>query len=279
MTKYLYLMRFDRPIGTLLLLWPTLMALWLAANGKPSLQVTLIFVSGVIIMRAAGCVINDIADRNYDGHVQRTKQRPIVSGLISVRQASMLFVGLMLLALFLALQLNRYALCLAFFAAGLAIVYPFAKRFTNYPQIILSLAFSWSIPMVYAQILGYMQYETWILFASIMSWIVAYDTQYALADKQDDLRIGIKSTAITFGKYVNFIIFLLQMCSLMGVAFIGYYRDFNPIFYMCLIIALMLCIYQQFLIKSSVPGQYIKAFKNNNYFGALIFLGICLGSL
>lgn len=274
---YLRLMRFDRPIGTLLLLWPTLIALFLTSNGFPDLNILIIFVAGVVIMRAAGCVINDIADRNVDGQVQRTKNRPLAIGVVPVRNACILFFVLLGIALFLASWLNWPVICLAVIAAGLTVLYPFAKRFTYYPQFILGLAFSWSIPMVYMQIQGNVGIETWLVFFSIMAWVVAYDTQYALADKEDDLKAGIKSTAIAFGSADKFIIFSLQCCTLLGFCLIGYYHNFSKYFYLILILSATLTIYQQVLIKGRVPVNCLRAFLNNNYFGMLIFIAVLVG--
>lgn len=274
---YIALMRLNRPIGIFLLLWPTLIALWLASNGQPDLHTTLIFVLGVIIMRSAGCVINDYADRDFDLYVERTKQRPLATQQLSVRTALTLFFGLIGLALILVMQLKIYTMMLSLVAAALAILYPFTKRFSKYPQLFLGLAFAWSIPMVYAQMQSHISQETWVLFMSTVAWVLAYDTQYAMADKVDDLKIGIKSTAITFGKYDKLIIFALQVFSLCGFTSIGLHKGFNLWFYVSLIIALGFAFYQQWLIKDRMPTRCFTAFLNNNYFGAMLFIGTFLG--
>lgn len=275
--NYISLLRLDRPIGMFLLLWPTLIALWLAAHGSPDLHILVIFISGVFIMRAAGCVINDYADRKIDLHVKRTKARPVTSGKIKPSTALRVFLFLISLAFILVLQLNFFTILLSCIAAGLAIIYPFAKRFTNYPQFILGMAFAWSIPMAYAQLQGKLSAETWLLFASIMAWVIAYDTQYAMADKSEDLKIGVKSTAITFGRYDKIIIFILQLCCLCGICIIGMLNKLQWPLYCSVVIAGCLCLYQQWLIKNRLPQRCMAAFLNNNYFGLVIFLGIILG--
>lgn len=269
-------MRFDRPIGTFLLLWPALIALFLASDRMPDINILLIFVLGVVVMRAAGCVINDIADRNFDGLVQRTKNRPLAIGAIRVRNSLVLFVMLLLAALLLVSQLSWAVIKLSAIAAGLTIIYPFAKRFTNYPQFILGLAFSWSIPMAYMQVQGNLSIETWVVFFSILTWVVAYDTQYALADKKDDLKIGVKSTAIAFGNYDKFIIAILQCCTLIGFCIIGYQQDFTRYYFIVLSLNLLLVIYQQKLIEAREPSRSLRAFLNNNYFGMLIFTAVLI---
>lgn len=264
MIPYLKLMRFDRPIGTLLLLWPTLMALVLT---KADLKTYLIFVSGVIIMRAAGCVINDYADRNLDLHVERTRMRPLAQRQISTNSALMLFLVLMLAALLLALQLQTITLCWAIAAGGLVMLYPLMKRIFKLPQLVLGIAFSWSICMVYAETLGNIATQAWILFLATVAWVIAYDTQYAMADKADDLRIGIKSSAITFGKYDKNIIFGLQLITLSMFLLLGANQ-------WLVLMALASAMYQQWLIKDRDPARCIQAFKNNNYFGMALLLGL-----
>lgn len=271
---YIHLIRFHKPIGTFLLLWPTLIALWLASAGQPESRTVIIFALGVIVMRAAGCVINDYADRDFDKHVVRTKYRPITSGQIAPKVALMVFAVLMLCALSLALQLKFYTLMLAGVAAFLAIIYPFAKRFTAYPQFILGLAFAWSIPMVYAEVQGAVNLEAWLLFAATLAWVVAYDTQYAMADKADDLRLGIKSTALAFGSYDKVIILALQLLSVGLFLLIGMQRLLAWPFFTALAVCLGLVAYQQWLIKDRDPSKCLAAFLNNNYFGALVFLGL-----
>lgn len=271
---YLQLMRLDRPIGTLLLLWPTLIALWLATNGQPNAKILIIFVLGVIIMRAAGCVINDYADREIDPHVARTKNRPLARGAISSTHARLLFIYLLTLAFLLVLNLNIKTIALSAVGAVLAIIYPFSKRFTDYPQLVLGLAFAWSVPLVYVEVLGQIGVEPWLLYVSILTWVVAYDTQYALVDKADDLKIGVKSTAISFGAYDKIVILVLQLATLLGMIVIGITRGLGGIYFTGLLAALSVAIYQQWLIRQREPACCFAAFVSNNYFGALIFCGL-----
>lgn len=271
---YIKLMRLNSPIGIYLLLWPTLMALWLASDGMPDLKIFGIFTAGVVIMRSCGCVINDFADRDFDQHVERTKNRPLAAKQIHPQAALLLFGGLLFLAFLLASKLNFKTMMLASVAAALAIIYPFSKRFTKYPQVILGLAFAWSIPMAYMQIQQHIPVEAWVLLASIMCWVVAYDTLYAMADKADDLKIGIQSTAITFGAYDKQIIFLLHSLALHGFVFIGVRLNFIAQYFVGLLIALCIAMYQQFLIKDRDPKLCLEAFLNNYWFGAAIFWGI-----
>ncbi len=273
---YLYLMRLDRPIGTLLLLWPTLISLWLSSRGHPNYKTLIIFVLGVIIMRAAGCVINDYADRDFDSKVTRTQNRPLATGEISPKSALNLFIALMIMAFILTLQLRLYTILLSIVGAGLAILYPFTKRFTGYPQLVLSLAFAWSVPMVYAEVLGQVNVVTWLLYVSIMCWVVAYDTQYAMADKTDDLKIGLKSTAISFGDKDKLIIFGLQLLAIVGLSSLGAITSLGISYYFGLALAFCLVLYQQWLIKDRDPKLCYAAFLNNNYFGIVIFIGLVI---
>ncbi|MGL5762845.1 MAG: 4-hydroxybenzoate octaprenyltransferase, partial [Plesiomonas shigelloides] len=215
LSAYWRLMRMDRPIGTLLLLWPTLWALWLAAQGQPNWPVLLVFVLGVVVMRAAGCVINDYADRHFDGHVKRTANRPLPSGDVRPSEARWLFVALVALAFVLVLTLNSLTIVLSLVALALAAVYPFMKRFTHLPQLVLGVAFGWSIPMAFAAQMNLLPLSCWLLLLANICWTVAYDTQYAMVDRDDDLRIGIKSTAILFGRFDKLIIGLLQLATLL----------------------------------------------------------------
>lgn len=262
LTPYFKLMRFDRPIGTLLLLWPTLTALLLT---QANTRTYIIFILGVVIMRAAGCVINDYADRNFDLHVQRTQSRPLAQRQISPHNALRLFVFLISLACVLALQLKIYTMYLAGAALLLALIYPLMKRIFNYPQLILGIAFAWSILMVYAEVVGSISFQAWLLFVSTIAWVLAYDTEYAMADKIDDLKIGINSTAISFGDYDKVAVLLLQ-CLALGLLLC---LDANLWF---IALAFILVLYQQTLLKSRDPTLCIKAFLNNNYVGACMFL-------
>lgn len=271
---YIYLMRLNRPIGILLLLWPTLIALWLASNGKPDYKIVSIFVLGVIVMRSAGCVINDYADRDIDPFVSRTKNRPLANGTITVHRARILFTLLMLIAFILVVHLSFYTIALSSVGAILAILYPYAKRFTSYPQIVLGMAFGWSIPMVYAQVQHSLDIQTWLLYLSNLLWVVAYDTEYAMVDKEDDLKIGVKSTAIAFGRYDQIIILCLQLLCIMGYVIIGILNQLNQYYYIGLALAVALIIYQQWLIKDRLQDKCMQAFLNNAYLGAAIFAGV-----
>ncbi|MFK5986820.1 MAG: 4-hydroxybenzoate octaprenyltransferase [Pseudomonadota bacterium] len=272
--QYYLLMRLDKPIGSLLLLWPTLWALWIAAEGFPPYSLLIIFTLGVIFMRAAGCVINDYADREVDKHVQRTQQRPLTSGKISTHEALSLFAILILMSFFLVLFLNQLTFFLSIIAIVLAIIYPFMKRYTYYPQFFLGLAFSWSIPMAFAAQTNALPNIAWWLYILTISWIIAYDTMYAMVDREDDLKIGIKSTAIAFGKADKLIIILLQLFTLLGLSVLGLSLGMNPAYYFGIIVALGFSVYQQWLIKERDKSKCFQAFLNNNWFGMSIFLGI-----
>lgn len=271
---YIDLTRLNKPIGIFLLLWPTLIALWLASNGTPSYNLLVIFSAGVLVMRSLGCVINDMADKDFDINVARTKQRPLAAKKLTTKDALTVSVLLSIIAIILALQLNVTVLMLAVIAAALATIYPFTKRFLNCPQVILGIAFAWSIPMAYMQIQQTIPLEAWILFVSTVCWVVAYDTIYAMVDKADDLLIGIKSTAITFGKYDKIMVFILQICALIGFASIGYLKHLPNLYYLGIFAALLNTLYQQSLIRSRDNSACFKAFLQNNYFGAIVFVSL-----
>jgi 4-hydroxybenzoate polyprenyltransferase len=273
---YCRLMRIDKPIGSLLLLWPTLWALWLAGGGVPAIKILLVFVLGVFMMRAAGCVVNDYADRKFDGHVKRTANRPLPSGAITPRQAKLLFVMLVLLSFVLVLTLNQMTIWLSLAALALAWVYPFMKRVTHLPQVVLGAAFGWAIPMSYAAVSATVPVSCWLLFAANICWTVAYDTQYAMVDRDDDLRIGIKSTAILFGRYDNFIIALLQIATLLLLTMVGYLSQLGSSFYLMLLMAALLFIYQHTMTANRERNPCFQAFRNNNYVGMALFVGILL---
>ncbi|WP_413700406.1 4-hydroxybenzoate octaprenyltransferase [Psychromonas sp. KJ10-10] len=273
---YAQLMRIDKPIGSLLLLWPTLWALWLATKGIPELDILFVFVLGVFIMRSAGCVINDYADRNVDGFVERTKHRPLPSGRATAREAIMLFLLLSISAFLLVLSQNWLTIQLSFVGLALAFLYPFMKRFTHLPQFVLGLAFSWAIPMAYAAQANQIDNVLWVLFVVNVLWTIAYDTMYAMVDKDDDLKIGIKSTAILFGKYDTLIIGLLQLSSLILLLLLGIKEQFTIIYYLVLLIALYLFIKQQLAIKSRDKQACFKAFLDNNLVGLTIFVALFL---
>jgi len=274
---FLRLTRMDRPVGTLLLLWPTLCALWLASNGNPDPNVVLIFIAGTFVMRSAGCAINDFADRKIDAHVERTKDRPIPSGEISSRQAIMTFGVLLLVALGLVLLLNKATIQLSIFGALIAAAYPFFKRITHLPQLVLGVAFSWGIPMAYSAHLGSVPLAAWLLFIANFFWIVAYDTQYAMADREDDLRIGVKSTAILFGDRDNLIVGLLHLVALLLFAILGALHQLSWHYYLGLVFAGCFALYQQWLCHDYNRQNCFLAFKNNIWFGAMIFSGVLLG--
>lgn len=273
---YAQLMRIDKPIGSLLLLWPTLWALWLAAKGTPELDILFVFVLGVFIMRSAGCVINDYADRNVDGFVERTKHRPLPSGRASPREAIMLFLLLSISAFLLVLSQNWLTIQLSFVGLILAFLYPFMKRFTHLPQFVLGLAFSWAIPMAYAAQANQIDSILWVLFVVNVLWTIAYDTMYAMVDKDDDLKIGIKSTAILFGRYDKLIIGLLQLSSVLLLLLLGITEQFSMIYYLVLLVVLFLFIKQQMAIKLRDKRACFKAFLDNNLVGFVIFVALFL---
>ncbi|SEH84824.1 4-hydroxybenzoate polyprenyltransferase [Rheinheimera pacifica] len=275
---YLQLMRINKPIGTYLLLWPTWWALWLAAEGPPALCLLLVFSAGVVLMRAAGCVINDYADRKWDGAVERTKQRPLASGAISSSEALQLFALLVLLSAGLLLFLNWQTVLLSVVALLLASVYPFMKRYTHLPQVVLGAAFSWGMPMAFMAIQLQLPPILWLLYVANLLWTVAYDTYYALVDRPDDVKVGIKSTAILFGKYALAIIALLQLCTLLLLVTVGYLAQLHLVYYLSLIAAAGCFIYQYIIARRSRQGCF-SAFLHNHYVGMLVFAGIALSYL
>lgn len=276
---YWQLTRMDRPIGSLLLLWPTLWALFLAADGLPDLHVLVVFVLGVVMMRAAGCVINDYADRNFDGHVKRTKARPLPSGLVTEKEALALFGLLVLGAFLLVLTLDPLTIKLSVVAVLLASVYPFMKRYTHMPQLVLGMAFSWAIPMAYAAQSGELPPVAWVLFLANVAWTVAYDTLYAMVDRDDDLKIGIKSSAILFGRVDKIAVGILQLVTVLLLVLVGDLSGLSAIYYWFLLAASALFVYQQWLARGRERDPCFKAFLNNNYVGMLVFTGIALAVL
>ncbi len=274
--QYYLLTRLNKPIGIFLLLWPTLWALWIASEGRPDLLVLFVFVSGVVLMRSAGCVINDYADRKIDPLVSRTRLRPIASGLVKPKEALKLFAGLCIAAFTLVLLMNKLTIYLSFVGVGLAAIYPFMKRYTHLPQVVLGMAFGWAIPMAFAAQTGSIPKIAWLLFVVNIVWSVAYDTMYAMADKEDDLKAGVKSTAILFDDMDKVMIALLQGITLIGLYFIGQQLQLSWVFYTSLIVAAGLAVYQQQLIKNRIPKQCIQAFLNNNAFGGTVFVGLVL---
>lgn len=278
-TPYWELMRFHRPIGTLLLLWPTWWALWLAAKGVPSIDLLVIFTLGVIIMRAAGCVINDIADRNIDKHVARTNNRPLTAGVLTLAQAKITFAILLLLAFGLVLMTNSLTIGLSFVAALLASAYPFMKRVTHLPQVVLGAAFSMSIPMAFAATNNVLDPLIIVIYCTSLLWTVVYDTFYGMVDREFDKKIGVKSTAILFEGNELVITGSLQALTLFGFALIGQRFELGNFYYLTVIAAAVLMIYQQQLISRHQTALYFKAFLNNNWLGLIIFVGISLDYL
>ncbi|MFP1936464.1 4-hydroxybenzoate octaprenyltransferase [Lonsdalea quercina] len=273
---YCRLMRIDKPIGSLLLLWPTLWALWLAGRGAPASWTLCVFVLGVFLMRAAGCVINDYADRHFDGHVKRTASRPLPSGMVSELSAKTLFVILALVAFGLVLTLNSTTIWLSVVGLALAWVYPFMKRFSHLPQVVLGAAFGWSIPMAYAAVSESLPVSCWLMFFAYLCWTVAYDTEYAMVDRDDDLKIGVKSTAILFGRYDTVIIGVLQLLMLGAMVILGRISDLGAVYYGSLLAVAGLFVYQQTLIAGRDRDNCFKAFRNNNFVGMALFVGIAL---
>jgi 4-hydroxybenzoate polyprenyltransferase len=273
---YIRLMRLDRPIGILLLMWPTLSALWIAAEGRPEPLVLLVFILGVIIMRSAGCAINDFADRNVDGMVWRTNNRPLATGELKARHAVMAFVLMALIALGLVLLLNTLTILLSLVALALAASYPFMKRYTYLPQLFLGMAFGWAIPMAFAAQTGSVPVIAWLLFLANIIWTTVYDTFYAMADREDDLLAGIKSTAVLFGDDDLKIQGLLQASYIVVMLLIGQQLNLSGIYYLGLLTAAGLFVYQQYLSRDREPRACLRAFLNNHYVGLAIFTGLVL---
>ena len=272
--QYYLLTRFDRPIGILLLLWPTLWALWIAAEGWPDPYVLFVFVSGVVLMRAAGCVINDYADRDFDPHVARTKLRPIAAGRVSPREALTLFVVLCLTAFGLVLTLNRFTIALSFGGAALATVYPFMKRYTYLPQVVLGMAFGWAVPMAFAAQTNTLPKIAWLLYVITILWAMIYDTMYAMVDREDDLKVGVKSTAILFADADRLIIGIMQLVMFGALLLVGSQLELGYSYYMGLLFAAGFAVYHQVLIHGREPRACFKAFLSNNRLGMVIFIGI-----
>ncbi len=271
---YWRLMRFDRPIGILLLLWPTWWSLLIAGGGRPSVKNVLIFTAGVVVMRAAGCVMNDIADRNYDPHVERTRKRPLACGELDLRQALTVFALLMISALVLVLMTNRLTIMLAFAGALLASSYPFFKRFTHLPQVVLGIAFGWGIPMAFAAQTGRIPAIAWVLLAVNIVWAIIYDTLYAMVDRDDDLLIGVKSTAILFGQYDLFAVRILMLIMLLLLLLIGWQQNLNWPWFVSVAVVMALFAWQQWITRRRERGPCFRAFLNNNWVGLAVFLGL-----
>ncbi|PAU81804.1 4-hydroxybenzoate octaprenyltransferase [Halovibrio salipaludis] len=274
---FIQLMRINRPIGSLLLLWPTWWALWLAADGIPSLANLVIFTLGVFFMRAAGCVINDFADRNLDGHVKRTRERPLATGRVRPGEAIALFLTLCLVSfLMVVFFTNRLTLWLSFGGVALAFIYPFMKRYTHLPQIVLGAAFSWAIPMAWAAEAGEVTRIAWLLYIANLVWTVAYDTLYAMVDRDDDLKIGIKSTAVLFGDMDRAAVGTLQVTTLLTLLLVGVQTSLGVLFILGVLAMGGLFGYQQWLIQGRERENCFRAFLNNNWAGFAVFLGLAL---
>lgn len=272
-------MRLHKPIGIYLLMWPVLWALWIAAAGVPNIFVLIVFLLGMFIMRSAGCIINDFADRHIDGKVARTKDRPLAAGDVSTKEALLLFFALIILAFCLVLTMNSMTILLSVVAVVLAIIYPFTKRITHLPQLFLGAAFAWAVPMAFAAQTNTLPASTWLVFSIALLWPVIYDTFYAMVDREDDLRIGVKSIAILMRGYDRALTAIMQIVFIGLLVLLGIVAHLNILYFICVGAAAVLCIYQQVLIKERDPKQCFKAFLNNNYIGLILFLGIALNHL
>ncbi|HSG11187.1 MAG TPA: 4-hydroxybenzoate octaprenyltransferase [Gammaproteobacteria bacterium] len=276
LVNYAVLMRLNKPIGIYLLLWPTLWALMIAGEGSPDKKVLLIFIAGVVLMRSAGCVINDYFDRDFDRHVSRTSNRPLTSGRVTTLEAKLLFGALCLAALLLVLQLNRLTIMMSVVGALLAMVYPYMKRVTHLPQVVLGAAFGWAVPMAFAAQTGTVPQLAWLMFTTTVLWTTAYDTMYAMVDRQDDIALGLKSTAILFGDADRAVIGGLQLSVLACLVMIGMQAELGMYYYGGVLFAAGLAAWQQRLIRNRDRDGCFKAFLNNHWFGLVIFLGILL---
>jgi 4-hydroxybenzoate polyprenyltransferase len=275
--EYGRLARFDRPIGTWLLLWPALWALWIAGGGRPQQKVLIVFVLGVVVMRAAGCIINDFADRNIDPHVKRTRERPLAARRVSPTEALVLFVILGVAALWLVTRLNVFTVKLAVIGAALTVSYPFVKRFFPLPQLYLGISFGgWSVPMAFAAQGASLSRIAWVLYIAAVIWAAVYDTIYAMVDREDDITIGIKSSAVLFADMDRFLIGVLQAMMLFALVLAGRDMSFGPWYYAGLVTAAVLFLYQQWLIRAREPTACLRAFLNNNYVGMAIFIGVLM---
>lgn len=274
LAAYVQLMRMDKPIGTYLVLWPALWALWIAAEGIPDLKLLFIFTLGAFLTRSAGCAINDFADRKVDGHVKRTAQRPIPSGRVTPKEAVILFSGMMLLAFVLVLFTNWQTVLLSFGAVALTAVYPFMKRYTHLPQVVLGAAFAWAVPMAFSAVTGSVPWYAWLIYTATLLWTVAYDTLYAMVDRDDDLKIGVKSTAILFGNADKLIVAILQIITLALLIGLGLHLQLSAWFFAGLTGAAALFIRQQYQVRHRERDPCFRAFLNNHYVGLIIFAGI-----
>ncbi len=274
--NYAKLMRIDKPVGIWLLMWPTLWALWLAGEGHPDQGLFVVFVLGVFIMRSAGCVLNDYVDRKIDPYVERTRTRPIASGAVSPAEALVLFLALSLIAIGLATMLNRPARLLAIIAAGLTVAYPYIKRFVSIPQFILGAAFGWAVPMAFAAQTGETPQLAWLVFGTALVWAVIYDTFYAMVDREDDRKVGVKSTALLFGEVDLFVIAGLQLLMVAALTFVGLRAELGFWYYASVAVAAVLMAYHQWLARDREPAGCFAAFLHNHTIGLVIFIGIVL---
>lgn len=275
--NYIELMRLHRPIGIFLLLWPTWIALWLADEGFHSIKLWLVFTLGVIVTRSLGCVVNDLADRNFDPFVKRTQSRPLAAQKVSVREALWLCFGLGVFAFILVCFTNFETFLLSWIALGLAVSYPFMKRYTHWPQVVLGAAFAWAIPMAYMAVQTQLPVMCWILFTATVIWAMAYDTLYAMTDRADDIKLGVKSTAILWGNYDKAGVLASHLVTLGLYVLVGYFSELHVLFYGGVVIALGLALYEQWMIREREPQQCFNAFLHNNTIGAVLFLGVVFG--
>lgn len=271
---YSQLIRLEKPIGVYLLLWPTLWALAIAAQGGPDYWILFVFISGVFLMRSAGCAINDYADRDIDLHIARTRERPLTSGRISPKEALAVFVVLSLIAFALVLTLNRFTILLSIGGVLLAASYPFMKRYHYLPQVHLGAAFGWAIPMAFAAQLDSLPKQAWLLYVANILWATAYDTMYGMADREDDLRVGVKSSAILFGEYDRVMVGLLQFLFILTLVLVGRDLGFGSFFYYAIFVASLFLIYEQIMINKREPAKCFEAFLHNHWVGAIVFAGI-----
>jgi 4-hydroxybenzoate polyprenyltransferase len=276
MRRYALLTRLHRPIGIFLLMWPALWGLWIAGQGQPPWEIVLVFIAGVVVMRSAGCAINDYADRHIDGHVSRTRERPLATGLVSPREALAVFAVLSLVAFALVLLLNWQTVLMSLVAVALAAVYPFMKRYTHLPQLVLGTAFGWAVPMAFTAVNGSVPPVGWALFAASVLWTMIYDTEYAMVDREDDLKIGVKSTAVLFGELDRLLIGVFQIAMLGGLVLVGVLAGLGVYYYAGLVLAGGLALRQQYLIRDRDPRECFKAFLNNNCLGLSIFVGLLI---
>jgi len=273
---YAFLMRLHRPIGILLLLWPTLWALWIAGRGQPPWRVVLIFILGVVLMRSAGCAINDFADRHIDGHVSRTRQRPLVAGEVSPVEAVVVFATLSVAAFGLVLLLDWQTIRLSLVALALAAIYPFMKRYTHLPQVVLGAAFGWAVPMAFSAVTGGLPPDAWLVFFAALSWTLVYDTEYAMVDREDDLTVGVKSTAVLFGERDLVFIGAFQVLMLLLLVVVGVRNGLGTAYYIGLLLAGLMFVRQQRQIRGRDPAACFRAFLDNNCLGIAITVGLML---